>query len=130
MSKSYERIDLSGALAPDKFRPPSGYSAGDGHHHGQKSFTSTREALHRGKKIKVRTTYKIEIDGEPLSLHTEVMEDGTVHCHGLPNYSFGSALDMVKAIIDAAYLVPHTEDELGGGHGDHDGGHGDHGGHH
>jgi len=108
---------------------PSGFTPGEGHHGHQASFTSTRTALHRGKKIKIRTTYRIEIDGEPLTLHTMVMDDGTVHCHGLPNYSFPSAIDLARAIIDAARLAPMERDELGGSHSDHDHDHDGHGGH-
>ena len=106
------------------FQPPTGYKPGSGHHGDQTSFTSTRTALHRGHKIKIKTTYRIEIDGEPLSLHTMVLDDGTVHCHGLPNYSFPSAIDLAKSIIEAASLAYVETDEIGGGHGDdHSGGH-------
>ena len=124
--------DKGPTLDPSQFHLPTGYSPGDGHHGHQKSFTSTRTATHRGKKIKVRTTYRIEIDDEPLTLHTMVMDDGTVHCHGLPNYSFPSAIDLARSIIDASRLAPMTHDELGGdhdGHGQDDDDHG-HGGHH
>ncbi|WP_300071379.1 hypothetical protein [uncultured Ruegeria sp.] len=107
---------------------PTGYAQDTGHHGHQKSFTSTRTALHRGQKIKIRTTYRIEIDGEPLTLHTMVLDDGTVHCHGLPNYSFPSAIDLARSIIDASRLAPIERNELGMGHDDHDG-HADHGGH-
>ena len=101
-----------------EFHPPSGYKEGGNHHSHQKSFTSTRKATHRGKTIKIRTTYRIEIDGEPLSVHTMVMNDGTVHCHGLPNYAFSSAVDMAKAIIDAERLAHYERDDLGSSHDD------------
>lgn len=127
MAKPYGNADQAGiSLDPDSFQPPTGYKPGSGHHGHQKSFTSTREAHHRGHKIKIKTTYRIEIDGEPLTLHTMVMDDGSVHCHGLPNYSFPSAIDMAKSIIDAARLAHYDRDDLGGG-GDHGhGGHDDH----
>ena len=64
------------------------------------SATTTRTAIHRGKKIEVETTYKILIDGEPLLAHISVLEDGRVHYHGLPNYSFGSAIDLARQTID------------------------------
>lgn len=127
--------DLTITLDPKSFTPPTGYKPGSGHHAHQKSFTSTRTALYHGRKIKIKTTYRIEIDGEPLTLHTVVTNDGKVHYHGLPNYAFASAIDMAKAIIDAARHIPVIDDELGGpdGH-DEDGGRGDehdgHGGHH
>lgn len=116
-------------LDPKKFQPPTGYTPGGGHHGHQKSFTSTREAHHCGHKIKIKTTYRIEIDDEPLTLHTTVLEDGTVHCHGLPNYSFPSAVDLAKSIIDASRLAHYDTDDLGnhgsdhGHRNDHDPGH-------
>ena len=55
----------------------------------------------------------MEIEGEPLTLHTVVLDDGTVHCHGLPNYSFRSAIDLAKALIDATPLAQVSVDEIG-----------------
>jgi hypothetical protein len=102
---------------------PDGYRMPDSH--GRKtSFSSTRKAVYRGRDIRVRTTYRIEIDGKPLTMHTYVLDDGTVHCHGLPNYSFPSALDLVRALIDAMPLAHVARDELGG----HGGMHGHEGG--
>ncbi len=111
------------SLDPGSFVPPAGYRSGSGRHGHQKSFTSTREALHRGHRIKVRTTYVIEIDDEPLTVHTQVMDDGSVHCHGLPNYAFTSAIDMVRAVVDADRLTSYARDDLGGGGDGHDGAH-------
>ena len=115
------------SLKPESFQPPSGYKTDSGHQGHQKSFTSTREAHHRGHKIKVKTTYRIEIDDEPLTLHTMVMDDGTVHCHGLPNYSFPSAIDLVKSIINSSRLARYDIDELGGDNNHHAGHPGSHG---
>lgn len=125
--------DFSMTLGLKSFTPPTGYMTSSGHHGHKTSFTSTRSALYHGRKTKIKTTYRIEIDGEPLSLHTVVTDDGNVHYHGLPNYAFASALDMAKAIIDAARHIPVIDDELGGhhhdDHGDQDGDvHGGHGG--
>jgi len=100
-------------LGKDPLELPDGYRpAPDGHGH-QKSFTSTRSARHRDRQIKIKTTYRIEIDNLPLTLQTMVMDDGTVHCHGLPNYSFPSAVDLARSIIDAALLARVDCDELG-----------------
>ena len=96
----------------DGFTPPDGYVNTGGHHHAT-AFTSTRSAIYRGKQIEVRTTYEITVDSEPLRVHTIVLDDGTVHCHGLPNYSFGSALDMVRALIDATPLAAVDRNDLG-----------------
>lgn len=84
-----------------RFQSPDGHSLGMEHSVKQDSFTTTRTALHRGHKIKVDTTYRIEIDDKPVTLHTMVLDDGRVHYHGLPNYSFPSAVDLARSIIDA-----------------------------
>ena len=129
MARKKPKLKLDHVLTKGDFVPPDGYKPGKGHDGHQKSFTSTRTALHLGRKIKVKTTYRIEIDGEPLTMHTEVLDDGTVHCHGLPNYSFASAVDLAKAVVNASRYVIPPRNELGGGrHGDHQGSHG--GGHH
>ena len=60
----------------------------------------TRETDYRGHHIIVRTKYEVEIDGQPLMGHLGVNDLGSVHYHPIPNLSFGSALDMVKKIID------------------------------
>lgn len=73
------------------------------HHHGGKprtSHASKREATYRGRKIKIRTTYRIEIDDEVLTIPFTVDNEGRVHCHGLPNYAASSALDLVRRLID------------------------------
>lgn len=94
--------------------------------HGEGSLTSTRRATHDGHAIVITTTYSITVDGEPLHAHVEVDDLGRVHCHGLPNYNFGSALDMVKALIDSEPPPPpgHHGDGDGDGdtqdHDDHD----------
>ena len=101
------------SLNLENFQLPDGYEPASEHRSHQKSFISTRTALHRGHKIKIETTYRIEIDGEPLGLHTMVIDDGSVHCHGLPNYAFSSAIDLVKSIIDSATLASIDADEIG-----------------
>jgi len=97
----------------ESFRPPDDYDPEFGHLNHQESFSTTRTALHRDHKIKIETTYRIEIDDKPLTLHTVALDDGTVHCHGLPNYSFPSAIDLAKSIIDAAALVSIPADQIG-----------------
>lgn len=95
----------------DQMEPPDGYKPGRGHRRSRAA--TTRTAVHRGHRISIRTTYRIEIDGEPLDIHVSVLEDGSVHCHGLPNYAFSSALDMARSLIDAAALTAPVEDEIG-----------------
>ncbi|MDH3664394.1 MAG: hypothetical protein OEU92_31005 [Alphaproteobacteria bacterium] len=104
--------DLAKAITSGKVVLPDGYKpkAHDGH---KKSFTSNRKAAYRGRSISVRTSYRIEIDGEPLSAHVTVQDDGSVRCHSLPNYAFSSAVDMAKALIDVRARQGEVVDEIG-----------------
>lgn len=108
------------------YEPPQPYARRK-HGPAKASFTSTRNAVHRDRRIQVRTTYRIEIDGAPVRVHTSVADDGSVHCHGLPTYSFASAVDLARALIDASLLRGDVGDDLGGSG---DGGGGNHGGGH
>ena len=79
------------------------------------TFTSVRRATYRDKEIEISTTYRIVIDGEVVRVHTTVLDDGTVHYHGFPQYSFPSALDLARKIVDGSDIqLP--EDELGKTH--------------
>jgi hypothetical protein len=69
-------------------------------HGGAASMESIREATHRGHHIVIRTRYQIEVDGKPIEGHLGVTNDGQVHYHAIPNYSFASAVDLVKQVID------------------------------
>jgi hypothetical protein len=62
---------------------------------------TVRTTIYHGHRIVVRTRYSVEIDGRPLDGHLGVTDDGAVHYHALPNYSFGSALDLVKQVVDS-----------------------------
>lgn len=88
LSTNYEAEDI----------PPAEHS-----HHGN---ISIREAEHRGKKIVIKTTYDITIDGKPLENHLMVDDRGRVHSHGLPNYAYASMTDLVKRLIDAEQDLP------------------------
>ncbi len=70
----------------------------EGHHSA--GMESLRQFSHRGHQIVIRTTYTIAVDGNPLRGHIEVANSGQVHYHGMPNYSFASAVDLVKQLID------------------------------
>jgi len=79
--------------APGRSQPP--------HDHGaMHPAESVREATYRGHHILVRTTYHIEVDGVPIEGHVGVTNDGQVHYHAVPNMSFGSAIDLVKQLVD------------------------------
>ena len=68
--------------------------------HHQHGSSSLRVAEYAGHKIEVRTTYEVTIDGQPVTGHLGVTDDGNVHYHPVPNRSFVSAIDLVKALID------------------------------
>lgn len=89
----------------------------DGHDHGghhEPGVTRTvRTATHRGHEIKIETTYRVTIDGEPLKGMLEVLDDGRVHYHGLPQYALPSAMDMLRLVINHFGSRPQVADELG-----------------
>ena len=95
---------LEKATELDKF---AGYVAdiaqsGD-HDHGPAgdgSIETLREDEYEGHRIVIRTTYKIEVDGEILLAPLGLDNEGNLHCHALPNYQFTSAIDMVRRLID------------------------------
>jgi hypothetical protein len=49
---------------------------------------TVREAVYEGHRVVIRTTYEIEVDGQPVSGHLGVAKDGRVHYHPVPNLSF------------------------------------------
>jgi hypothetical protein len=69
--------------------------------HDKGPFQSVRETEHKGHKIAIYTQYKIKVDGKPFSGHIYVDNTGKVSTHALPTYSFASAVDLVKKMIDA-----------------------------
>ena len=119
MRNGYEH--LLEPIKSGKLRLPKGCSMPE-HHGHQDSFTTVREVTYRGKAIRIETTYKIAIGGTPLTTHTGVLNDGTVHCHAFPNYSFPSAMDLARKIVDASPVdIPKNElrdkgSSLHGGH--------------
>lgn len=74
--------------------------AADVHVHGEHGMESVRTAEHKGHSIMVRTRYEIEVDRKPVVSPVIVDNFGRVSCHALPNYSFLSAIDLVKQLID------------------------------
>ena len=84
---------------------------------------SQRRFTHNGRECVIETHYKIKIDGEDFGGHLMVDQTGGVHHHGLPNYNFPSAVDLVKTILDASDAEPINDklaylyEEGGEGHG-------------
>jgi len=86
--------------------------AGHGHHgHGS---SSVRTVEHKGRKIEIKTTYEITIDGEPFDAAVGVNNTGRVHYHGLPTRNYASAVDLIKDVIDV------FDEDLGGTGADHE----------
>ena len=97
----------------------------DMHAHMQEPSTSTREADYRGHHVVIQTTYAVTVDGQPFHAGLGVTDDGRVYYHGMPNVGFGSAVDLMKTVIER------FADDFGGGgdEGHHDAaGEHDHGG--
>jgi hypothetical protein len=61
---------------------------------------SVREVEYNGHNIVIQTTYEIKIDGKLMSGHLFVDNSGRVYSHAMPTYSFPSAVDLVKNLID------------------------------
>lgn len=60
-----------------------------------------RTVNHDGHRVVVRTHYSIEVDGQPLDVHLSVDVDGQVTCHAILAYSYPSAVDIVRRLIEA-----------------------------
>lgn len=89
-------------------------------HAGHES-TAVREFSHAGHVVRILTTYRVEVDGRPVRAHLSVDEDGQVYTHATPFVTYGSAIDLMKAVIDG---YPDSFTGGGGGTGNHDHGHG------
>jgi hypothetical protein len=61
---------------------------------------SVRRVEHAGHSLEVHTHYRIFIDAQEFPDSIHVSDDGTVHYHGLPQYSAPSAVDLVKVIAE------------------------------
>jgi hypothetical protein len=92
--------------------------------------SSVRRVEHAGHRLEIYTHYRILIDGQEFPDPIHVADDGTVHYHGIPQYSAPSAVDLVKAIaerLEEGEPPPligeprpdqghHNHDHRGGGH--------------
>jgi hypothetical protein len=75
------------------------------HSHHQRAAThghgdGVRRFTHRGHEVEIVTRYAVTIDGEPWDQHLEVLNDGSVSYHGLPQYAIPSAVDLIRKVID------------------------------
>jgi hypothetical protein len=85
--------------------------------HGGGPMVTVRKDEYKGHKVEIKTTYEIKIDGKPFSGHMEVSSEGAVHYHPLPNYSWPSAVDMVRQVIDSFPREFNKKAGRGGSHG-------------
>jgi hypothetical protein len=69
--------------------------------HAGHDTTAVREFTHDGHVITIITTYRVEVDGRPMAAHLSVDEDGRVFTHATPFVTYASAVDLMKAVIDA-----------------------------
>jgi hypothetical protein len=76
----------------------SPYSLDHPGHHGQ--LESVRQFKYKEHVVIIRTQYTITVDGQSVNAHVRVDNKGRLNTHAIPNYSFNSAVDMMKALID------------------------------
>lgn len=114
-SDSPEPAGFTAALLAGGYGLPEPDASGHlGHSHGSGGVsTSVRTAVHNGHEIRIETTYAITIDGKPLEGGVEVLNNGAVHYHGLPNYALPSAIEMCKRVLDFFGTEPPGPDDLG-----------------
>lgn len=72
------------------------------HGHGE----GVRRFTHRGHEVEIVTRYEVTIDGEPWNQHLEVLDDGSVSYHGLPQYAIPSAVGLIRTVIDYVEDAP------------------------
>jgi hypothetical protein len=70
------------------------------HHMHHDPRESVRELTYKGHHIRIVTSYRIELDGKPVTGHFLVNNAGQVHYHAIPNQEFPSAVDVIKRIVD------------------------------
>lgn len=63
--------------------------------------TAVREFTHNGHVVRIITTYRVEVDGQPIQAHLSADEDGQVFTHATPFVTYASAVDLMKAVLDA-----------------------------
>jgi len=85
------------------------------HHpdHAEGESTTVRTTSYDGHEIRIETTYRITVDGKPLPGHVEVLSNGRVHYHGLPNYAVASTVELARLVVSHFGTTPPGPDELG-----------------
>jgi len=62
--------------------------------------TGVRTLHHGGHEVRIETRYRITVDGQPFTGHVEVLDDGRVHYHGLPNYAPASMTALMRFVLE------------------------------
>jgi hypothetical protein len=102
---------LSADFAASGYEPESGEGEhdqpGTAHPHGHEQPSPThghgegvRRFTYRGHEVEILTRYEVTIDGERWDQHLEVLDDGSVTYHGLPQYAIPSAVGLIGKVID------------------------------
>jgi hypothetical protein len=112
----HDRLDelleefVANDYAPDgaDIEDGGGEHAGHGHEHvhGHGAEGSVREFDYRGHTVRIVTRYEVTIDGEEWVRPMQVLLDGSVVTHDLPQYRVPSAVDLIEAVIDQTYEAP------------------------
>lgn len=85
--------------------PTDPMAAGHAHGAGEPAAMSehgggARRFTHRGHDVEIVTHYVVTIDGHVWEQHLNVLNDGSVTYHGLPQYAVPSAVDLIRKVID------------------------------
>ena len=64
------------------------------------ALTSVEEFEHHGNKVRITTTYKIEINGQETMIHASIQQQGGVQCHSTPYTPYQTVSDLVKALLN------------------------------
>jgi hypothetical protein len=102
MERMMELEEIVAAIKPEALASFALANAAKVQHsqHEHPQTDSVREADYHGHHIVIHTTYRIEVDGVPITGHVGVENDGRVHYHVVPNVTFPSAVTLVKRLID------------------------------
>lgn len=55
---------------------------------------------HKGHHVKITTTYQVEINGQPVMLHSRINEKQEFECHATPYLSHRKLKDLVTTLLD------------------------------
>ncbi len=68
-------------------------------HEAHQAMVSVREFTHEQHRVKITTSYQVEIDDHPVQLHVVVDNDGRVLSHIMPFETYASATDMIRTLL-------------------------------